>query len=76
MSSPTTFKINTLRKRAERFAGEVKSNEDIFKEDISRLLEAEIRYQVRNGEIVIIEVKGKPRTGKSTAGLVIAADRS
>lgn len=68
------FEINSLRKRAEKYASETKTSEDIFKEDITLLVEQEIRYQVRHGEIVIIEVKGKPRTGKSTVGLVIAEE--
>ncbi len=68
------FKINSLRKLAEKYAGEIKANEEIFKEDVTELLEKEIRYQIRNGEIVIAEIKGKPRTGKSTVGIVIAKD--
>lgn len=68
------FKINSLRKLAEKYAGEVRANEEIFKEDITGLLEEEIRYQVKNGEIVITEIKGKPRTGKSTVGIAIAKD--
>lgn len=74
MIAPAVFQINTLRKRAERFASETTSNDEIFRMDITNLLEKEIRYQVKNGEIVIIEVKGKPRTGKSTVGLVIGED--
>ena len=58
------FNINTLRKKAEKYASEVRTNEEIFKEDITKLLENEVRYQIRNEEIVIIEVKGKPRTSK------------
>ena len=74
MTQGLIFKINSLRKRAERFQSLVMKNEDIFKEDITELLEKEVRYQIRNGEIVIIEVKGKPRTGKSTAGIIITKD--
>ena len=36
IEAPTTFKINTLRKRAERFASETKTSDEIFKEVITR----------------------------------------
>lgn len=63
------FKINALRDRAEKFARELTKNEEIFKEDISKLVEAEERYQIRNGEIVIEEIHAKPRLGKSTLAI-------
>ena len=69
-----TFKINTLRKIAEQYASETRTSDEIFKQDVTKTLEGEIRYQIRNGEIVICEVKGKPRTGKSTVAIYVSRD--
>ena len=66
------FQINSLRKIAEKYSKEIGKEEEIAKEDRASLLEAEIRYQVRNGEIVIVEIHAKPRLGKSTVGTNIA----
>ena len=68
------FKINTLRQRAEDYAENVTKVEEIWREDITKLLEAEIRYQIRNGEIVIIEIHAKPRLGKSTVGITVGKE--
>lgn len=68
-AEPRVFKINTLRKMAEKYASETRTSDEIFKEDVSEILDKETKFQIENGEIVIEEVKGKPRTGKSTVGI-------
>lgn len=65
------FKINSLRKLAEQYSQEMTLNSDIWKVDVSNLIEAEVRFQIRNGEIVLIGVHSKPRLGKSTLGITV-----
>lgn len=68
---PRKFKVNSFWHLANEFNRNLTEEEEISKIDQTGLFWDEINTMIETGELVIININGKVRLGKSTAGIYI-----
>ena len=68
-TTKTKFKTNTLYYYANEYRKNVTSEDEIEKQDMTEILAREEEEMVKNGEIIIENVTGKMRLGKSTMAM-------
>ena len=74
MNKNIPIKTNSFYVKAEKYRKILTDEEEIEKINMTEEFEREIRNMVKHKEIVIINMNGKMRTGKSTAAIAIAKD--
>lgn len=70
----TNFKTNNLYLIAKDIQDKETDREEIEKTDLTEIFWHEIESMVKNKEIILINITGKPRTGKSTTAISIGID--
>lgn len=65
------LKTNTFYHLAEKYRKLVTVEEEIEKVDMTETFYRELEYMISHGEIIIININGKMRTGKSTEAIQI-----
>lgn len=73
MDKPT-FETNRLYLMAREYIDKAVSNEEIRGVDVTDDFWIEVEEEIRNGEIVVIQLIAKPRMSKSTTGIYIGQE--